>query len=65
MNEPSQSNETTDMIESNENIKEPLVEQDSNNYKEMYEEEVMKNEQLQNEINNLNNIINQIKSIIQ
>lgn len=65
VNELSQVNETTDMIESNENIKEPLVEQDSNNYKEMYEEEVMKNEQLQNEINNLNNIINQIKSIIQ
>ena len=34
------------------------------NYQQKYEEELKKNEELQNEINNLNNIINQIKSII-
>ena len=34
------------------------------NYQEKYEEELRKNEQLQNEIDNLNNILNQIRSII-
>ncbi len=46
------------------NASEPLVETENINYKDMYEEEVIKNEKLQNEINDLNNIINQIKSII-
>ena len=65
VNDANQKNESLNVSNNNENTSETSVEIDSSSYKDMYEEEVIKNEKLQNEINNLNNIINQIKNIIQ
>ena len=65
VNDANQKNESLNVSNNNENTSETSVEIDSSSYKDMYEEEVIKTEKLQNEINNLNNIINQIKNIIQ